>query len=293
MEFHPAFPHPPATKRRLAFTLIELLVVIAVIGILVALLLPAVQAAREAGRRAQCSSNLRQIGLALHNYHDAQKRFPNVSTPNFASLFAGILPYIEQTNVERMYDYTKTPTTPPNDQVLATPIGIYRCPTMVPPDVPQSQAWSSYAANIGSVYAWGMDRDDGPVVRHTMLPEGTILSHIIDGTSNTFVVGEMGYQLRNYLFTSGPNAGQIRGGNTQWPWGYASYSFGSSLVPLNTKVHASPLTASGLHGFRGDHPSGCNFAFTDGAVHFLSTNIDFTLYRALSTRNGAEPVSVP
>ena len=234
-----------------------------------------------------------QIGLALHNYHEVTNRFPNANTPHLASLFAGILPYIEQVNVQRMYDFTKTPTTPPNDKVLAIPISIYRCPSMLKPEVQQSSAWSSYAASIGTVYAWGADLDDGAVVRYATNPNGTVMAFMVDGTSNTYVVGEMGYQLRNYQFASGPHAGQNRGGNTQWPWGYASYSFGSSLVPMNTKLHASPLEASGLHGFRSDHPTGCNFTFTDGSVHFLSDNIDFSLYRALSTRCGGETASVP
>jgi prepilin-type N-terminal cleavage/methylation domain-containing protein/prepilin-type processing-associated H-X9-DG protein len=282
-----------APRRRPGFTLVELLVVIAIIGILVALLLPAVQAAREAGRRAQCQNNLKQSVLALHLYHDVMQRFPTVNTPQNASLFTAILPFLEQSNVEQLYDYAVSPSAPPNDQILAIPLKILRCPSMAPPPIEQSSAWSSYVASIGSVYAWGTDADNGPVVRHTTIPTGTAMASISDGASNTFVIGEMGYQLPNYLFTSGPFAGQRRGGNTQWPWGYASYSFGSALVWMNTKVHAAPLNESGLHAFRSDHLAGCNFAFTDGSVRFFPDSIDFDLYRALSTRNGGEVVSAP
>jgi prepilin-type N-terminal cleavage/methylation domain-containing protein/prepilin-type processing-associated H-X9-DG protein len=278
---------------RRGFTLVELLVVIAIIGILVALLLPAVQAAREAGRRAQCFNNLKQVVVALHNYHDTMERFPTVNTPQNASLFTAILPYLEQVNVEGRYDYNVAPTAPPNDLILQIPLKAYRCPTMMQPPIEQSKAWSSYVANIGTVYSWGTAADDGPVVRHTVLPSGTSISSIGDGTSNTFVIAEMGYQLKNYTFTSGPFAGQVRGGNTQWPWGYASYSFGSTLVPMNTKIHATPLAQSGLHAFRSDHPTGCNFAFSDGSVRFLADPIDFPLYRALSTRDTGEAVGSP
>jgi prepilin-type processing-associated H-X9-DG protein len=163
---------------------------------------------------------------------------------------------------------------------------------MQPPPVPQATAPSSYAACIGSNYAWGPPPDNGILVRHTTSPKGYRIADMKDGTSGTMVVGEMGFQLKDYTFTSGPSAGQVRGGNTSWPWGYASYSFGSTLVPINTKVHTHPsgLIGSGLHAFRSDHPAGCNFLFGDGAVKFLRDGIDHPTYQALSTRAGGEVV---
>ena len=163
---------------------------------------------------------------------------------------------------------------------------IFRCPTMQGPPIEQSPAarWSSYAASIGTVFAWGTVPDDGAFARYTYAPHGTTMGQMLDGTSNTLAIGEMGFQLKNYYFTSGPNAGQVRGGNTAWQWGYASYSFGSTLVPMNTKVHDPVLEKSGLHGFRSDHAGGAQFLFADGSVHFLGQTMDLAAYRNLSTR---------
>lgn len=282
---------PHRTSRR-GFTLVELLVVIAIIGILVSLLLPAVQFARESGRRTQCGNNLKQVGIALQTYHDSFQRFPTVNSPTSASAFTAILPFIEQENVSRFYNPALPPTTPPNDAVLAMPMPIFKCPSMIPPGVLQSPAnqWSSYAWCIGSKFAWGTEPDDGALVRYTTSLSGTGMFSITDGASNTFAAGEMGFQLKNYLFSSGPYAGQVRYGNTSWPWGYASYSFGDTLVPLNTKVHATPLENSGLHGFRGDHPNGVNFLFVDGSVHFIAASINFQTYQNLSTRGRGDIV---
>ena len=135
--------------------------------------------------------------------------------------------------------------------------------------------------------------DNGLLVRGgTAAPfqAGVKIADVLDGTSNTIAAGEMGFQLKDYLFASGPYAGQVRGGNTQWVWGYASYSFGSTLVPMNTFVHANPagLIGSGLHAFRSQHPSGANFLLGDGSVRFLTQSIDLDAYQAMGTRAGGE-----
>ena len=106
---------------------------------------------------------------------------------------------------------------------------------------------------------------------------------------STFLAGEMGYQLKTYLFTSGPNVGQVRGGTSSWPWGYPSYSFGTTQVPMNTKTHDANLQLSGLTAFRSDHAAGCNFLFADGSVRFLKDGgLDLANYQVLGTRAGSK-----
>lgn len=285
--------------RRRGFTLVELLVVIAIIGILVALLLPAVQAAREAGRRAQCLNNLKQVGLAFHMHHDTLKTFPAANSPVFGSSFTLALPFIEQDNIRKVYDLTLPPTAAPNNTVTNLPIQILLCPTMVPPPGPAkayTTHYASYAACIGSNNAWAPPPDNGAIVRLSSTGGGVTqsakrMADLTDGTSNTFLAGEMGFQLKDYTFTSGPYAGQVRGGNTSWAFGYTSYSFGSTELPMNSVLPSAGSTTARLTSFRSDHSGGCNFLFGDGSVTFLSQTMDFPTYRALGTRGGGEVVS--
>jgi prepilin-type N-terminal cleavage/methylation domain-containing protein/prepilin-type processing-associated H-X9-DG protein len=277
------------TRTRRAFTLIELLLVIAIIAILIGLFVPAVQQVRAAAQRTECLNNLKQIGLATHSYHDAFKKFPTASTLAFVSAFCQILPYLEQDNVARLYDKTRAPTDPANLPVTTKPIPTYLCPSMALPETLQVTAYSSYAVCIGSNYSWGSAPDNGVIVRHTS--PAVRITAVTDGSSNTVLAGEMGFQLKDYLFTSGPDAGKVRGGNTSWPWGYASYSFGSTLNMMNTKSYGPTLEAGGLHAFRSDHPGGCHFVFADGSVRFLHDGgLTLPLYQALGTRAGGEVV---
>ncbi len=165
-----------AGARRSAFTLVELLVVIAIIGILIALLLPAVQAAREAARRSQCSNNCKQIGLALHNYHDTYKWFPmgffaSASDPSLSDLNAGswgtaLLPYLEQQPLYDQYDHNRAPFNPPvgsatNIAVIRTPVAAFICPS-VPGGVNREYHGSGAldAATDPSLAAMGFDQMD-------------------------------------------------------------------------------------------------------------------------------------
>ena len=125
-----------STSRQRGFTLIELLVVIAIIAVLIAMLLPAVQQAREAARRSSCKNNLKQIGLAIHNYHDTYTVFPNANSGGVSnsalsgsSLFASILPYIEQANSFNQYDFNLGNSDPYNQQVTGQFIDVYWCPS--------------------------------------------------------------------------------------------------------------------------------------------------------------------
>lgn len=282
------------------FTLVELLVVIAIIGILVALLLPAVQAAREAGRRAQCLNSLKQVGLAFHMHHDTLKTFPAANSPVFGSSFTLALPFIEQDNIRKVYDLNLSPTVAPNNTVTNLPIQILICPSMVNPPGPAAAYtthFASYAACIGSNDAWAAPPDNGAIVRLNstggpITQQAKRMADLTDGTSQTFLVGEMGFQLKDYLFTSGAYAGQVRGGNTSWAYGYTSYSYGSTQLPMNSVLPSAGTTTARLTSFRSDHRGGgCNFLFGDGSVTFLTENMDFPTYRALGTRGGGEIVS--
>ncbi|MCS7014733.1 MAG: DUF1559 domain-containing protein [Gemmatales bacterium] len=283
------------------FTLIELLVVIAIVSLLMALLLPAVQRVREAANRVRCANHLRQIGVALANHHDQFGRFPTVDSyylgqPTYNSAFTRLLPFLEQDGLEKQYDYTIGPTTPPNDRVGSQPIAVYRCPSMMPPPTPQAfPGWSSYAVSIGTRNAFPPtpqdSQDDGVFVRFMVNGpdvQGVRMEEITDGTTYTIFAGEMGFQLRDYSFTSGPYSGLLRGGNTQWVWGYASYSFGSSQLMFNTVQGTASDRILRLQTFRSDHAGGANFLFGDSTVRFLRPGMAIDMYRALTTRSGGE-----
>jgi prepilin-type N-terminal cleavage/methylation domain-containing protein/prepilin-type processing-associated H-X9-DG protein len=198
-------------RRRAGFTLIELLVVIAIIAVLIALLLPAVQAAREAARRSQCVNNLKQLGLAAQNYHDALGCFPmsmGMDSPGFGypepASYSGIsmlLPFMEQTTVFNALNYSIIRGDPGNNTAMATSVSTFLCPSdpMVG-NLPPGQAGENYHPNSGNTidYVWGAS---DPWGFNTSLPpfngvyypvSNTRISAITDGTSNTAGFSEMG-----------------------------------------------------------------------------------------------------
>jgi prepilin-type N-terminal cleavage/methylation domain-containing protein/prepilin-type processing-associated H-X9-DG protein len=186
-------------RKRYGFTLVELLVVIAIIGILIALLLPAVQAAREAARRAQCTNNLKQMALALHNYHDSYNIFPRYNQVAAIGTHAGyaysvhvkLLLYIEQ---QPLYEKIRTTSKnfyencSPNIDTIAksSPVAGYTCPSDMP--YPDFLGNCNYPVSAGSNIAWGIDpaRQNGVFRFH----DETTMASITDGTSNTIMVGE-------------------------------------------------------------------------------------------------------
>lgn len=278
------------------FTLVELLVVIAVIGVLVALLLPAVQAAREAARRTQCVNNLRQISLACQNYHDTYGYLPPASTnPSLtgSSAFAAILPYIEQGNISALYDFTKTNTDPVNLTAVSQKIPTYICPSAVFARVvpiaacDAGRAPGTYAFSTGSQDPWGAN--DGAIA--TAATPQTNLASILDGTSNTLLVGESHWNFRDYMFTSGPCAGQVRGGFSYWSSPYPLATAFTTRGVFNPKSMAGDSTR--LSNFRSNHPGGVNLGNVDGSVRFWAETVDHLVLDAAATRAGGEVATLP
>ncbi len=281
-------------SRSRGFTLVELLVVIAIIGILVSMLLPAVQAARETAQRMSCSNNIRQIALATHNYHDTFQAFPTAThwRGKFYSFFTAILPYGEQGPLFDGYDgrekYNDLAHSD-NGNVIAEIVPTYLCPSMAfPRNVPnpacgESRAPSSYFVSSGTKNAWGPIHN-GAIVKHD---NGTTrFRSITDGASGTFLLGEADYGLKNYTFRSGPCAGQLRGGAVAWGIGYPGISIGATVGVYNSNKLV--IGFNEYQTFRSDHPGGAQFAFVDGAVRFVAETIDAGLLDSLATRAGGE-----
>ena len=284
--------HPRSSRRtpRFAFTLVELLVVIAIIGILVGLLLPAVQAAREAARRMSCSNNLRQIGLALHSYHDTYRTFPPAGLyppgglGDSFSVQARLLPYLEQANLENLIDWSLSYAA--QSYVSGTKVPTYICPSEIQkqprpdpqPTDPNFQHWlCNYGANMGIWMLYDplgrLQNTEGVFVVN--FP--TSMASLLDGTSNTVAFSEVkGWQ--PYLRDGGnPSAPGAAIPNT--PAQVAA--FGGSLK--TNSGHTEWVDArSHQTGFTGTFPPQTRVPFVSGGVTY---DIDFTSSREGKTTN--------
>ena len=298
------------TQSKRAFTLVELLVVIAIVAILMALLLPAVQQAREAARRIQCRANLKQLGLAMHNYHDVHQMFPiNTSFTHDVgplsrtrSWLQGILPQIEQSVLSELID--------PSDSIYASrliadlSIPLFRCPSdthdghmNLRADVPDDWVLgvTNYKAVGGSNWGVGnfvhseasgrfagstdgLNEGNGVICPGYLQPVVTRFRDITDGTSNTFAVGE------------------TVAGWTKWAWWFSfNASTGTCAIPLNYKPDGisdedNITDWRNNYGFMSRHTGGASFALADGSVKFISQSIDLGVYRALATIQGGEVI---
>ena len=279
----------PKLLRCSGFTLIELLVVIAIIAILIALLLPAVQQAREAARRSSCKNNLKQIGLAMHNYHDVYSCLPMGTNPQLYGPFVAILPQLDQSNLQNLYDFDLYYTDPANRDAINQTLPVYLCPTMVlPRGVPELACDepggpTSYGASMGtSAFAGdGMFKGYGGFTT----PKPVLFRDVTDGLTNTILVGEFNYQLEDYLWTASTcsaQAGQPRWGSYRWAPGYPGVSLGDTSGDFNVNLNANRLT------WRSDHVGGAQFLLGDGSVRFVSESIDAALLDGLATRAGKE-----
>ena len=307
----------PSLTRKVGFTLIELLVVIAIVGILLALLLPAVQAAREAARATECRSNLKQIALALHNYHDRTGVLPPAWTSEPELMQHGwcwgamLLPDIEQANLFHKLRFDDLMTSTNSRQWYLQSIKTYVCPSDAFPlsgtvivQEPEWRQWppgstaffhpppprlyeiakSNYPAVYGSTNAKdARGAGNGLLFRNSSIK----FRDIVDGTSQTFMVGERRTSKRVGRDLYGADVTYVE--MTLWmgvlPWCIDDESrvVGSGHVPPVTTDRSFP-------GFNSQHSGGSFFALADGSVRMISSSIDTTTYRALMTSAGGEVV---
>ncbi|WP_013626520.1 DUF1559 domain-containing protein [Rubinisphaera brasiliensis] len=311
---------------RRGFTLIELLVVIAIIAILVALLLPAVQQAREAARRSSCKNNLKQLGLALHNYHDTHSTFPpgliyGTDSNNYYWNFTGvgwgamILPFIEQ---PALYDGINFNVAQPgfdgvNLDVRNTPIATFRCPS--DPGKQPSANWgpTSYVICSGSNYqaaAWGGGssfQNNGTSV--LFANSKTRFSDITDGTSNTMVISECligkAYEndqsygspdiltcAKNAYYGGSLSATNARGGSWFTMYNDRGPTFGyTTLFPPNGLEESNACSWS-LSNYNADaqsqHDGGVQVLLADGSIRFVSENIHLPTWQNLGDKDDGE-----
>ncbi|WDI41618.1 DUF1559 domain-containing protein [Bremerella sp. P1] len=317
------------SSSRGGFTLVELLVVIAIIGVLIALLLPAVQQAREAARRMQCSNQLKQIGLAIHNYHDTHKVFPcasavghnwgTVHDSHKGSPYVKILPYLEQNplyeNCNFQGDTVAVSVTPDGDKVNSVVIDTIICPSDDHPgrwkdgaainggSNGEDRALTNYSFSMGSQAnsPCGTHNNyfgNGPIVR-----ADTLNPNQISG-----VFGHWAWAARMRDITDGLTntiaLGEIRpkcSMHTRDGWmGVNSVYTGTGVAINFNTCEGEPGTGSGCNqhsgqwgasqGFKSRHPGGAMFLLCDGSVHFLSETLDMVTYQALGDRRDGQVV---
>jgi len=271
-------------RRTRGFTLIELLVVIAIIAVLIALLLPAVQQAREAARRTQCKSNLKQVGLALHNYVDTYTRLPgagdngptNCCAPDAdrwdrLSWTFPILPFLEQANLyNSVYNNWA--------QMRRSPVAVYHCPSRRTPKLYLNLAKSDYSGSHGT-------SENGMFARYATA--SLSWGDVSDGLSATLMVGESMVH-RGYMEVSGGCCGD---NESAYDSGWADDVVRNTNTPPGNDVTSTTFASGIADGrFGSSHVGGFHGLLGDGSVRFVSINIDLTVFRRLGQRNDGQVI---
>ena len=307
----------PCPQRRAAFTLIELLVVIAIIGILIALLLPAVQQVRAAASRSQCQNNMKQLGLALMNYESSHGVLPPSRTTGSPPVGSGVttlqhcwsaytLPYVEQQGVATIYNFNLNWNDPGNYQAIQTQLKIFNCPATpnsalrFDTEIAASPAAGDYTAinaikNFVGVNCFGylsssiVGSDDPRLVGALDRDQFVRVISITDGTSNTVMIAEdsgrpLGWALGGNRISAAAGGDPGQGG---WADPNGAFSIdgsnGDGSIPGECPLNCS--NNSEIYSF---HTNGANVIFADGSVHFLNSSINLCTLAAICTRSGGE-----